>query len=47
MAEWSGIGPAEFIGLENFRRLLFEDRSFWQALWHNWAVAQVTTPTRS
>lgn len=36
MTEWSGIGPAEFVGLENFRRLLFEDRAFWQAFWHNW-----------
>ena len=28
MTEWSGIGAAEFVGLENFRQLLFEDRSF-------------------
>ena len=36
MTEWSGIGTAEFVGLENFRKLLFEDRAFWQAFWHNW-----------
>lgn len=45
MTDWSGIGPAEFIGLENFRHLLFEDRYFWQAFFHNWLWLAFTTFT--
>ena len=43
--EWSGIGPAEFVGLENYRDLL-ADGSFWQAMWHNllWTIFFLTVP---
>jgi raffinose/stachyose/melibiose transport system permease protein len=43
--EWSGIGPAEFVGLENYRDLL-ADGSFWQAMWHNvlWTILFLTVP---
>jgi raffinose/stachyose/melibiose transport system permease protein len=43
--EWSGIGPAEFVGLENYRELL-ADGGFWQAMWHNvvWTFLFLTVP---
>jgi raffinose/stachyose/melibiose transport system permease protein len=43
--EWSGIGPAEFVGLENYKDLL-ADGSFWQAMWHNllWTIFFLTVP---
>lgn len=46
LTDWSGIGEAKFIGLENFRRLFFEDTSFKQAFVHNviWLVMFLTIP---
>jgi len=43
--EWSGIGPAEFVGLQNYRDLL-ADETFWQAMWHNveWTLLFLTVP---
>jgi raffinose/stachyose/melibiose transport system permease protein len=43
--EWSGIGPAEFVGLENYRDLL-ADGGFWTAMWHNviWTIFFLTVP---
>jgi len=43
--EWSGIGPAEFIGLENYRTML-SDGDFWSALAHNllWMAIFLTVP---
>jgi raffinose/stachyose/melibiose transport system permease protein len=43
--EWSGIGPAEFVGLQNYRDI-FADRDFWFALWHNliWTAIFLTVP---
>src|SRR5918998_2583050 len=43
--EWSGIGPAEFIGLENYREIL-SDGDFYLAMWHNvlWTVIFLTVP---
>ena len=43
--EWSGIGPAEFVGLQNYRDLL-ADGTFWQAMWHNvvWTILFLTVP---
>jgi raffinose/stachyose/melibiose transport system permease protein len=43
--EWSGLGPAEFVGLENYRDLL-ADGAFWQAMWHNvvWTILFLTVP---
>jgi raffinose/stachyose/melibiose transport system permease protein len=40
MTDWSGIGPAKFIGLENFRQFIFEDKSYRKALGNNlqWLV---------
>jgi len=35
LTDWSGIGAAEFIGLENFRKLIFEDMNYRQALGNN------------
>jgi ABC-type sugar transport system permease subunit len=47
LTDWAGIGPAEFVGLENYRNLL-ADGSFWQALWHNvvWTILFLTVPRR-
>ena len=43
--EWAGIGPAEFVGLQNYRDLL-ADEYFWQAMWHNvvWTILFLTVP---
>jgi len=43
--EWAGIGPAEFVGLQNYRDLL-ADEAFWQAMWHNvvWTILFLTVP---
>jgi len=43
--EWSGIGPAEFVGLENYRRML-TDSEFHVALLHNliWLAIFLTVP---
>lgn len=46
LTEWSGIGNAEFIGLENFRKLFFEDAAFGRALVNNltWLAFFLTVP---
>jgi raffinose/stachyose/melibiose transport system permease protein len=46
MTEWTGIGRAEWIGLANFRRLLFDDPSFWHAFRNNliWMAMFLTVP---
>jgi raffinose/stachyose/melibiose transport system permease protein len=46
LTDWSGIGAAEFIGLENFRRLVFDDDNFRLAFGHNilWLVFFLTVP---
>lgn len=46
LTDWSGIGAAEFIGLENFRELIFEDRNYRLALRHNvsWLLFFLTVP---
>jgi raffinose/stachyose/melibiose transport system permease protein len=43
--DWSGLGPANFIGLDNYRRL-FADPEFRAALWHNtlWTAFFLTVP---
>ena len=44
--KWSGVGPAEFIGLENFRKLFFEDPAFGNALKNNiiWMLFFISVP---
>ncbi len=46
LTDWSGIGKANFIGLDNFRRLLFEDMAFRQAFRNNllWLSFFLTIP---
>lgn len=46
LTDWSGIGKAEFIGLANFRRLLFEDTTFREAFGNNllWLAIFLTIP---
>ncbi|HXF64043.1 MAG TPA: sugar ABC transporter permease [Caldilineaceae bacterium] len=46
LTSWSGIGPAEFVGLDNYRTLLFEDMSYRKALGNNliWLAFFVTVP---
>ena len=43
--DWSGIGSAEFVGLENYAELL-SDGDFWIAMWHNliWTILFLTVP---
>ena len=35
LTDWSGLGQANYIGLENFRRLFFADPSFKGAFLNN------------
>ena len=46
LTEWSGIGPAKFIGLENYRTLFSDDPSFWHAFVNNliWLAMFLTVP---
>jgi raffinose/stachyose/melibiose transport system permease protein len=46
MTEWSGIGGAKFIGLDNFERLLSDDPSFRTAFKNNviWLAMFLTVP---
>jgi len=46
LTDWSGIGAAEFIGLENFRKLIFEDSSYIKAFGNNlvWSAFFLTVP---
>jgi raffinose/stachyose/melibiose transport system permease protein len=46
LTDWSGIGPAEYIGLENFRKLFFDDPTFRDAFKNNviWLVFFLTVP---
>lgn len=46
LTKWSGIGPAQFIGLENFRTLLFDDMAYRNALGNNlrWLAFFMTIP---
>ncbi|MEM7127304.1 MAG: sugar ABC transporter permease [Chloroflexota bacterium] len=46
LTEWSGYGPAEFVGLRNFQELFFEDDNFRIAFRHNiwWLLFFVTVP---
>lgn len=43
--EWSGIGPAEWVGLRNYRDIL-ADGDFYLAMWHNvlWTGLFLTVP---
>ena len=46
LTDWSGIGAAEFIGLENFRTILFEDMDYRRAFTNNllWLAFFLTVP---
>lgn len=45
LTDWSGIGAANFVGLDNFRRLI-DDATFWLAFRHNliWMAFFLTVP---
>ncbi|HEV2072631.1 MAG TPA: sugar ABC transporter permease [Thermomicrobiales bacterium] len=46
LTDWSGIGAANFIGLDNFRRILLEDSSYKSAFLNNliWLGLFLTVP---
>lgn len=46
LTDWSGIGTANFVGLENYRKLIFEDTTFRRAFRNNviWLVLFLTIP---
>lgn len=46
MTDWSGLGAASFTGLANYRRLFFDDASFWPAFRNNllWLGMFLTLP---
>lgn len=46
MTSWSGVGPARFIGLENFRHIIFQDMAYRRAFLNNllWLSFFLTVP---
>ncbi len=46
LTEWSGMGQGEFIGLDNFKRLIFDDPTYTHALANNikWMAFFLTVP---
>ena len=46
LTEWSGMGQGEFIGLDNFKRLIFDDPNYIRALGNNikWMAFFLTVP---
>jgi raffinose/stachyose/melibiose transport system permease protein len=46
LTDWSGIGPAEYVGLDNFRKLIFEDLDYRTAFRNNiaWMLFFLTVP---
>lgn len=46
LTDWSGVGAGRFVGLDNFRTLLFDDPSFRNAFKHNviWLLMFLTVP---
>ena len=43
---WSGVGPKKWVGLLNYKTLLFHDQMFWYSTLHNllWLVAALIIP---
>lgn len=46
LTDWSGVGAADFVGLENFRRLLLEDADYKRAFFNNvlWLIFFLVIP---
>ncbi|GAB6258177.1 carbohydrate ABC transporter permease [Peribacillus sp. N1] len=42
LMKWDGIGPMEFIGLENYTEALKDDK-FWYSAWHSFLLAIFST----
>jgi raffinose/stachyose/melibiose transport system permease protein len=43
--DWSGMGPANYVGLANFQEML-SDNVYWKAIWNNvrWTLVFLTVP---
>ncbi|GAB4006479.1 sugar ABC transporter permease [Glycomyces albus] len=44
LTEWDSFTPPEWVGLENFRRALFEDPVFWKALGNTFYYSAISVP---
>jgi ABC-type sugar transport system permease subunit len=44
-ASWDLFSPPKFVGLENYRRLLFEDPDFWPTFWRTAYYVVLVIPT--
>ena len=42
MTDWSGMGAMNYVGLANFREIIFHDLTFWRALFNALCLALVT-----
>lgn len=42
LTQWSGFGDRTFIGLQNYRRVIFDDPTFWRALFNALLLLLVT-----
>ena len=40
--DWDGILPSKiFVGLANFKEIIFEDSSWWQSMWNAWHITLI------
>lgn len=44
LTDWDSFTPPTFVGLDNYVRLLTEDRIFWQTLWNTFFYAAIAVP---
>lgn len=42
--DWPVVGERTFVGLENYRSMLFEDPQFWESLWITVKFAAIYVP---
>ncbi len=42
LTDWKGVGELNYVGLENYKRVIFEDKVFRQSLWNALQLALAT-----
>ncbi len=44
--QWEGIGPKTFVGLDNYKEMLFDNDAYWLSLKNNviWTIVSMTVP---
>ena len=44
--DYNVLSPAKWIGLENFKRMFFEDKHFWNSFWITFRFALIQVPIK-